>query len=105
MLGSGGYDMRLIDAPAISGIALDFLSRMLARSRVGPWVRRFMLDNNGVARIRDLSSQIDLAPLYFPMVRVSDEEWHLADNEATSTGMFFVLSIRCIFRFLKQASK
>ena len=85
--------MKLIEAPAISGFALDFLSRMLARSRVGPWVRRLLLDNNGVARIRDLSSQIDLAPLYYPMVRVSNDEWQQAHDLASDPGQFL---IRCL---------
>ena len=77
-LGDSRYDMADIQAPVATGIWLEFLSYLLSYSRLGPRLRRHLLDENNVANIRQLASQIELPPLQYPIYRVTDEEWDLA---------------------------
>ena len=74
-LGSGGYDYKTISyVPSINGAFLDSLSIDFSTSRVGPWIRRFLLNHNHVEMIRELAAQTNFPPLSYPMVRLSDSD-------------------------------
>ena len=86
-LGAGGYDMETVSAPSLSGSLLDSFSFDLASSRFGPWVRRMLLNNNNLEMIRELASQVPLPPLYYPIVRIKDEQWNEEARVAKLPGI------------------
>jgi hypothetical protein len=82
LLGSGGYDMQVINAPATKGSLLDMLSRVLSQSFLGPYIRRVLLNDNKVHMLRELSSQIELAPMTYPLYRMTRSERTAHDEVA-----------------------
>ena len=82
-LGEDKYDIVALDAPAASGLKLKILTYLMTKSRVGPAIRRYLLDNNRYHLLRDLASQIHLSPMYYPMKRL-DREQHAAASSPTS---------------------
>jgi Asp-tRNA(Asn)/Glu-tRNA(Gln) amidotransferase A subunit family amidase len=77
VLGSGGYDVVPLEAPVLSGKVLDIFSNVFSISRLGPLIKRVMINQNNVAMLRSLASQVELAPMYYPMHRM-----HKAEREA-----------------------
>jgi hypothetical protein len=75
ILGHVGYDKYTVNLPVMRGRLLDLFSRLLVVTRLGPWIRRKLLNANDVLIIRELAAQTSLPPLQHPMVRLSDEEW------------------------------
>lgn len=75
-LGAGGYDISVLAAPVATSTFLDVLSFLMTKTRVSPAIRRFMLNNNNIANLRELSAQIDLPPMSFPMRRLGAEKYH-----------------------------
>jgi hypothetical protein len=85
-LGVGGYDMEVINAPATKGPLLDFLSRMLSQSLLGPYIRRILLNDNKIYMLRELSAQIEDAPMTYPMYRMNRLERESNDVLAVQPG-------------------
>eukprot|EP01032_Pedospumella_encystans_P013916 gene13916-16003_t len=81
ILGTQGYDITVLEAPVAKSTLLDVLSFALTRTRFGPAIRRHLLNNNKIADLRDLASQIELPPMSFPMRRVNAQHY----DELTST--------------------
>lgn len=50
------------------------------------------MNNNNIEIIRELASQVALPPLYYPMVRVPDNEWDLAMKSSKHHGRSRVLA-------------
>jgi hypothetical protein len=73
-LGDMTYDMVPTNAPVAKSTLLKVLSYIITKSRFGPVVARFLLDDNNIADLRELSAQIQLPPLYFPLRRYDAEE-------------------------------
>jgi hypothetical protein len=73
ILNSKGYDIRVIDAPIADGFVLDFFSKIISRTRIGPFIRRLLLNDNMIYNLRELASQIRLEPLFYPI-------FHLENN-------------------------
>ena len=46
ILGADGYDVKVLQSPAVKGPMLEILARVLAQSRFGPFLRRIMLNQN-----------------------------------------------------------
>lgn len=72
ILGHGGYDMEKIRAPVAKSSFLSWFSYLVADTRFGPSIRRFLLADNHISNLRELSAQIKLPPLHFPMRRIAD---------------------------------
>lgn len=75
VLGQGGYDKYTIRLPAMRGRILDLFSRLTVLTRLGPWIRRKLLNANDVHMLRELAAQTTLPPVQHPMVRVSEQDW------------------------------
>lgn len=82
ILGTQGYDITVLEAPVAKSTLLDVLSFVLTRTRVGPAIRRHLLNNNKISDLRDLASQIELPPMGYPMRRVNAQQY----DELTSTN-------------------
>ena len=78
-LGEGGYETRQLTAPAATGPLLEAFAYALTGTRVGPVLRRVLLAANGFEGMRTLAEQVHDPPLYFPMRRLSAEDF--AENE------------------------
>ena len=70
-LGDPTYDIKQLKAPVVSGWKLQILSYILTQTRFGPSIRRFLLNDNNMHRLRELSAQIgpNHPPLSFPIRR------------------------------------
>ena len=85
ILGRGGYNIKMLQAPVVKGVLLQFFSALLTKTRFGPVLRRVLLNGNGIVFIRELASQITLPPLHFPIRRVGREElFAVSPEESTS---------------------
>lgn len=85
ILGTPGYDIRVLNAPTVKSTLLDAFSYLVTRTRFGPFIRRTLLNDNRIADLRDLSAQIEHAPMSFPMARVSAERYdELTSPEAVA---------------------
>ena len=75
-LGDPKYDIVPLIAPILSGWKLRALSYVLTQTKLGPTLRRILLNNNNMHRLRELSSQIGAGhpPLSFPMRRLNYED-------------------------------
>lgn len=75
-LGTGGYDMEPLQAPAASGTLLRVLTWFLTSTRLGPPVRRYLLNNNRPHQhLRELASQAGMyPPMYYPVHRATPAE-------------------------------
>ncbi|KAL3907512.1 MAG: hypothetical protein SGILL_008844, partial [Bacillariaceae sp.] len=76
-----GHDYNIVDiqAPAASGKMLQFLSYLVAKSPLSPWILRGMLDKNKVYQIRELvhgypNIFANLPPKHFPVHKASREQ-------------------------------
>lgn len=81
-LGSGGYDTRPITAPVATGPLLELIAYALTGTRIGPFLRRSLLNANGFEEMRTLAEQVSEAPLYFPLHRLTAEEFNTAEEAA-----------------------
>ena len=75
ILGTPGYDISILAAPAARSTMLDVLSYILSRTRFSPVIRRKLLNDNNIANLRELSAQIEHAPMSFPMKRVDAQRY------------------------------
>lgn len=73
-LGDPKYDIVPVESPSASSTLLKILTYVMARSNLGPVVRRKLLKDNKLYLLRDLASQIKLPPLHFPMRRLNKED-------------------------------
>jgi hypothetical protein len=82
VLGTPGYDVTVLEAPIAMSSMLDALSYLMTKTRISPILRRFILNNNNIANLRELSAQIEFPPMSYPMRRVDAELY----DQLTSTG-------------------
>ena len=57
-------------------------------------MRRKLLEDNGIGIVQELSAQIDLAPLHFPMFRASPDTWSTANMLANDEHTSFSVKIK-----------
>ncbi len=81
ILGTEGYDMIPLAAPAATSTMLDALSYILTKSIFGHSLRRMLLNDNRIALVRELSAQINLPPLFYPMKRLKKSQLVDAETE------------------------
>eukprot|EP01031_Cornospumella_fuschlensis_P026903 gene26903-32510_t len=74
MLGTKGYDIKPVNAPAADGYLLKVLSFIVTRTPFGPAIRRKLLNDNDVWLVREVGSQVTIPPVYYPMKRLAAEE-------------------------------
>ena len=90
VLGDPAYDIEPLKAPIVSGYPLKLFSDLLTKSFLGSTLRRFLLQDNGLYKLRELASQLPNAPpLHFPMRRLNKVERASHDKAislATSKG-------------------
>jgi hypothetical protein len=82
ILGTEGYDISILDAPIAKGSMLEVFSYLMTKTRMSPVIRRFLLNNNNIANLRELASQIEQPPMSFPMKRVNAERYQELTSEA-----------------------
>ena len=93
ILGTPGYDITVLDAPVAQSTLLDVLSHLLTKTRFGPAIRRHLLNNNRIADLRDLASQIEQPPMSFPMRRVNAAKYaELTSQESVDAAIAAVLT-------------
>jgi Asp-tRNA(Asn)/Glu-tRNA(Gln) amidotransferase A subunit family amidase len=74
ILGDLTYDIKKATAPKVDRTLLKIFSYIATETRFGPWIVRQLLNDNGVVNLRELSAQIVLPPLYFPMRKLNLKE-------------------------------
>lgn len=74
-LGKSGYDVLPLQAPAVTAGLLQSFSFLATKTRFGQYIRRYLLEKNGLVILRELSAQIDLPPMHYPIRRLNREEW------------------------------
>ncbi len=80
------YNLVALRAPALSGPLLRVFAWIATRSPLRPVVARALLNDNGMHLIRELASaHPNLAPVYFPMARLSTDEHRAADAAAAAS--------------------
>lgn len=85
ILGTLGYDIRVLSAPTVHSTLLDAFSYLITRTRFGPLIRRLLLNDNRISDLRDLAAQIEHAPMHYPMARVNAERYEsLTSQEAVA---------------------
>ena len=99
------YDIESIHAPTADGSFLSILSLLLARSFLGPFLRRSLLNDNNLVRLRELASQIDLPPLHFPVVRRGvEEDMHREKQNMNPNDLIRKLSEKILERSNTEAT-
>jgi hypothetical protein len=79
MLGSTDYDMKAIVAPVLSGSLLEAFSYVATKTPFGFVLRRFLLLDNGITKLRELAAQMpEGVPMHHPMYRLK----HGAEKDA-----------------------
>jgi hypothetical protein len=75
ILGSPEYDMKPLKAPTANGGLLNLLAKIVCSRSFGHIIRRPLINDNGLDRIRDLADQAGKkgAPVvFYPMARVAN---------------------------------
>lgn len=90
VLGSGGYNIVSLAAPIATGSILEIIAAVLSNVYIGPPLRRMLLNDNNIVKLRELASQLPLEPLHFPMDRVNSVQW----NEAAKLSASFETSFQ-----------
>ncbi len=86
-LGNLEYDVKVINTPVVTGKALEVFSYVATRTRLGPFIRRYLLNDNHVEIIRELAAQINLPPMYFPMRRVGKDQLNAVSEEDSNAQL------------------
>ena len=75
-LGDPTYDIKHLNAPIVSGWKLRILAYILTQTRFGPSIRRLLLNDNNIHRLRELSAQIgpNHPPLTYPIRRMNSHQ-------------------------------
>lgn len=86
------YDIKPVSAPNTTSLLLKIFSFIATRTKIGPPLRRFLLNDNGSPYLRALASQISLPPLHFPVRRVeninaNDEEFFKMSLQYLNDGI------------------
>lgn len=81
ILGTPGYDIVVLSAPVVKSTMLDALSYLATRTAASPVIRRFLLNNNNIANLRELSAQIEQPPMSYPMRRVDAQTYEQLTSE------------------------
>lgn len=90
-LGNTDYDVKVITTPVVTGKALEAFSYVATRTRLGPFIRRYLINDNHVEIIRELAAQITLPPMYFPMRRVGKERLYALNEEESDKQLSEVI--------------
>lgn len=86
-LGQASYDVKVLNTPVVTGKALEFFSYIATRTRLGPFIRRYLINDNHVEIIRELAAQITLPPMYFPMRRVNKDRLLAVSEEVSDAQL------------------
>ena len=76
-LGDLSYDVKILDAPVATGMKLRVLSNILSSGPLAPALRRLLLNNNNMHKLRELNAQIESSkytPLTHPVNRHPAED-------------------------------
>lgn len=78
LLGDPAYDIRKLKAPVVTGWKLRVLAYLLTQTRFSPSIRRFLLNDNNMHRLRELQAQIGPLhpPLSHPIRRIPQQQDH-----------------------------
>jgi len=68
---------------------LEVIAAILSNPYIGPPLRRMLLNDNGVEKLRELASQLTVEPLHFPMDRVDSASWEKAAERSSSFDTSF----------------
>ena len=94
--------MDLVKAPVLTGPALTAFTWVATSTPFGHAIRRFLLLDNGVTKLRELAAQMGgLPPLYYPMERM-DETRSKAWSKAQAAAQAASLTMDDIFKFPPQ---
>ena len=78
---STDYNIIELDAPALAGVLLTFVTRIATRTVLRPFIVRFLLNKNEVHLIRELAANklVGVPPTYYPLARLSstDYDYHV----------------------------
>lgn len=85
ILGSGGYDIRILSSPVATGRTLQVITYALTYFNLGGSIRRKLLNDNHVEVLRELASQVVTPPMHYPMHRLNADEWNKAAELAASS--------------------
>lgn len=86
LLGNMTYEYAGLVAPVATGSMLTLQSWILTSTPLGPFLRRVLLNDNKLHMLRELAKQIPyVAPLHFPMRRLSSEA-HAVHTNAVLNG-------------------
>lgn len=79
-----GHEYNIVDlsAPSSSGPMLRYLSYIVTKSPLSPWILRHLLNKNGVHLVRELSSKHcrDLPPVHFPVHKATSQQMQEAQT-------------------------
>ena len=73
-LGTGGYDIIPLVSPVLKGTPLEIFANLFSVSKLGPFIKRFLLNQNKIHMLRELSAQVEVPPLHFPLYRMNKQE-------------------------------
>jgi hypothetical protein len=82
VLGVGQYDMKALSAPVVKSQLLQIFAWLLTRTRLGPLLRRVLLNGNGIVNVREMAALVDLPPMYYPVRRVSKALLYAFDEQS-----------------------
>ena len=86
-------------APVLTGPALTAFSWLATSTPFAHAIRRFLLLDNGVTKLRELAAQMGgLAPMYYPMERMNNAR-RVAHEAAVSAAQAASCTMDDIFRF------
>lgn len=81
ILGDLTYNMQTLEAPVLNGYLLKVFQTVLTMTPFGGIIRRNLLNQNGVTKLRELSSQMSSEiPLSHPMRRLNRTEREAYDD-------------------------
>lgn len=73
-LGDPTYDIKSLQSPSTNSLILQVVEYVLTQTRLGPFIRLTLLRENNVRQLRELSAQIKIPPIYYPMRRLNAED-------------------------------
>ncbi len=84
-LGELLYDNGIVNAPKSTAIFLRIAAFVSTYLSIGTIIRRKLVNQNHVEVIRELAAQIKYPPMYYPMHRVTSDEWQKMETIAKKT--------------------
>lgn len=88
-LGDPTYDIHPLDAPVATGLKLRILAYLMSHGPQAPLLRRYLLNKNGMHKLRELNAQIEgskFTPLTHPINRHPAQEIIDASHAQVARG-------------------